>query len=222
MRRMSGWGWLLGGAVLALAVPAQPAGTEEPAKPKLTDRWQLNEKQSEDARAKLEAMRGRGGPSGGGMGGGGMGGRPGGGGMGGGGMGGRPGGGGMGGGGMHGQPPGGGVDGSQMRALLHPARTLIITGNDAELAVDDGEGMLVLLHADGRKYKQEGGSLETKTEWKGSELVVESKPAEGRGKVTTAYSLRPQSGQLQVVTRLEGPMGDPISVRRVYDPAPPE
>lgn len=216
MRRMSGWGWVLGGAVLALVVPARPAGTEEPAKPKLTGRWQLNEKQSEDARAKLEDMRGRGGPSGGGMGG-----RPGGGGMGG-----RPGGGGMGGPpggrGMGGRPAGDRGDGSRMRALLHPPQTLTISGNDAELALDDGEGVLVLLHADGRKYKQEGGNLEIKTEWKGSQLVVESKPAGGRGKVTTAYSLRPQTGQLQVDTRLDGPMGDPVTIRRVYEQVPME
>ena len=64
-------GVLACGSVLAL--PAGPTKAHEPTRPKLTGRWQLNKELSEDARAKLAEMRGRGGdrggPPGGGMGG---------------------------------------------------------------------------------------------------------------------------------------------------------
>jgi hypothetical protein len=208
---------------VALTLPAGVARSEEPPRPKLTGRWQLNKELSEDARAKIAEARERGGQPGGG----GMGGRPGGGGMGGGwpgGMGGRPGGG-MGGGrpgGMGGGQRPGGPGGMRMRALLDPPQTLIITGNDAELTLDGGDGILVRLSIDGRRYKPEGGNIETKAEWKGAKLLVETKPTEGSGKTTTTYSLAPETGRLQIVTRIEGPMGDAISVKRVYDPAPAE
>jgi hypothetical protein len=212
-----------GAVALALTLPAGVARSEELARPKLTGRWQLNKELSEDARAKLAEARERGGRPGGG----GMGGRPGGGGMGGGwpgGMGGRPGGG-MGGGRPGGMGGGQGPEGPgamRMRALLDPPQTLIITGNDAELTLDGGDGVLVRLNIDGRRYKPEGGSIETKAQWKGAELLVETKATEGNGKTTTAYSLDAKAGRLQIVTRVEGPMGDPISVKRVYDPAPVE
>jgi hypothetical protein len=196
-----------GAVALALTLPAGVARSEELARPKLTGRWQLNKELSEDARAKLAEARERGGRPGGG----GMGGRPGGGGRGGG----RPGG--MGGGQ---RPEGPGA--MRIRALLDPPQTLIITGNDAELTLDGGDGVLVRLNIDGRRYKPEGGSIETKAQWKGAELLVETKATEGNGKTTTAYSLDAKAGRLQIVTRVEGPMGDPISVKRVYDPAPVE
>jgi hypothetical protein len=219
-----------GAMAIALTLPAGVARSEEPARPNLTGRWQLNKELSEDARAKIAEARERSGRAGGG----GMGGRPGGGGMGGGGggmgggwpggMGGRPGG------GMGGGRPGGtgggqrpeGAGPMRMRALLDPPQILLITGNDAELTLDGGDGVLVRLHIDGRRYKAEGGSVETKAEWKGAKLLVETKPTEGGFKTTTTYSLDPAAGRLQIVTRIEGPMGDPISVKRVYDPAPAE
>jgi hypothetical protein len=222
---MSMLGAMFAGAVFALSLPVPPAlAAEQPARPKLTGRWQFNKELSEDARAKLAEMRDRGGPPGGGMGGpgGGMGGS-------GGGMG-RPGGmGGGRGGGMGGERPGGreggpgGPGGARMQALLNPPRFLTITGNDTELTFDAGEDVLVRFHLDGKKYKQEGGSIEAKAEWKSAELVIETRPAEGPGKTTTTYSLLPESGRLQIVTRLESPRGgDPISVKRVYDPTPIE
>jgi len=221
-------GVIVGGAVLALALPGNLARAEEPAHPRLVGRWKLNKELSEDARAKLAEARQRGGRPGG-PGGGGMGG-PGGGGMGGPGGGwggGRPGGmsGGRGGerGGMEGRQGPDGPGRARFQALLDPPEMLTITGNDAELTLDAGDEVLVRLHVDGRKYKQEGGRVETKTEWKGAELVVETKPLEGAGKVTTTYSLAPEAGRLQIVTRIESPRGgDPVSVKRLYDPAPLE
>jgi hypothetical protein len=204
---------MLGGAVFALSLPAPVAGAGETARSKLTGRWQLNKELSEDARAKMEATRGRGGdrgtPPGGGMGG-----RPGGmaGGRGGGTSGDRPG-------GREGGP--GGPGGMRMQALLNPPQILTITGNDTELTFDAGDDVLVRYHLDGKKYKQDGGSIEAKAEWKGTELVIETKPIGGQGKATTTYRLLPESGRLQIVTRLESPRGgDPVSVKRVYDPAP--
>jgi hypothetical protein len=219
---MSMLGALLGGAVFALSLPAPLARAEEPARPRLTGRWQLNKELSEDARAKMEAVRDQGGDrgrppggAGGGMGGPGrgMGGRPGGT------SGGRPG-------GMSGERPGGregGPGGMRMQALLDPPTILTITGNDAELTFDAGDDVLVRYHLDGKKYKQEGGSFEVKAAWKGAELVIETKPTEGSGRVTSTCGLLLESGRLQIVTTLEGPRGgDPISVKRVYDPAPLE
>lgn len=115
----------------------------------------------------------------------------------------------------------GGPGGLRMQALLNPPLILTITGNDTELTFDAGDDVLVRYHLDGKKYKQEGGSLEVKAEWKGAQLDIETKPAEGSGKVTSTYSLLRESGRLQIVTKLESPRGgDPVSVKRIYDPAP--
>jgi hypothetical protein len=107
-----------------------------------------------------------------------------------------------------------------MHEFFEPAQSLTITGNDAELTLDDGAGGLTRLHLDGKPYKREGGAVETRAEWKESALVVESKSERGT-KLTSTYRLLPQARKLELVSRLEG-RREPIVVRRVYDSAPAE
>lgn len=180
--------------------------------------WQLDNERSEDAREKLRAAmekaraEGRGRPSGGGPPGGGM--------PGGGTRGGPPGG--TGGGRQPGGPPGG-VRGSgpgATDALLDAPQSLTITGDTAELVLDDGEGYLVRLHLDNRYYEREGGALQSRARVEDGALVVESKTERGP-KAKTTYRLLPGARELEVVTLLEGgPFGEGVSVRRVYVAAP--
>lgn len=207
-------GVMAAGALLALA-PARGRAAERPH-PDLTGRWQLNVDESEDARAKLAEARSRAGRPGGGGPGGGMGG-PGGGGMG-------PGGGGTGpgGGGGRGGPGGRGPDGSggppggsAMRALIDAPAMLTITGTDAEMTFDGGDGELLRIHVDGKSYDREGGELKTRAEWKDAALVVVTTPKQGELKVTTTYVLRAEKRKLEVVSKISGRTD--VSIRRVYD-----
>lgn len=177
----------------------------------LAGKWTLNREQSEDARAKMreagERRRGGGGFGGGGHGGfgGGGGGR-----------------GGFGGG--HGGRRGG--DGAAarpdaerpaaMQDFFEPPETLTIDRKGDEIAVNDGE-RIVILHPDGRKAKTDDGQSEVTAQWRGQELVVESKTE--RAKITTVYMAVPDKRQLDVTSRFEGRMGEPVTARRVYDAA---
>jgi hypothetical protein len=223
----------------ALAAPAAPAGAQsaaaEPAAaattpaaaPSLAGKWTLNKDLSEDARAKMSAANAGHRPEGGsgGSGGGGMGGRGGGFGGGHGGYGGHGGGGGgyggRGGYGGGGQGSSGGDPsrhGSGMRAFFDPPESLTIAQTADDIALDDGQ-QVVHLHPDGKKVKSESGGPETTTRWRANELVVESKS--DRGKMTTAYMVVPEKHQLDITSTVEG-RGEPVTVRRVYDAAPPE
>jgi hypothetical protein len=210
---------MVGSAVFLLslaALPGQasPGAPELPAVAGLTGRWTFNEKESDDARAKMREARERagggrrpGGPAGGF--GGGFG---------------RPGGfGGRGGGGRGGPAggvrPEGGAPGDALRDLLEPGRTLVITGNEAELTLDDGSGALVRLHLDGRAYKTEGGDVRTTARFKDGALVVE-RTSERGAKATTTYLVRGEAKKLDITTRLSGGMMGELSLRRVYDAAP--
>jgi hypothetical protein len=205
---------------VAVGVPVRlPAADESgTAAPRLAGRWQLDKEKSEDARAKMREARGGerprgwgGGPGGGGMGGGmGGGGR-----MGGGRWGGRGG----------GDRPEGGEGGSDrparsgFREFFEPAATLEITQDEHEVAIDAGEGRVLRVHPDGHKTKSEGGESEVKARWNGSELVVENKLQRG-GKLTNVYVLAAEGRELHVTSRLDGRVGDPVTVRRVYTTAP--
>ena len=201
----------VGAALLIPAVPA-PTAAEPSVAQSLAGKWTLNKDQSEDARAKMrEAGDRRGGGSGGFGGGGGRGG----GGFGGG-RGGRRGGG-------QGRPADGtrrdGEGAGAMRGFFEPPQTLTIDRNGDEIAVNDGE-RIVILHPDGRKAKTDDGRTEITAQWRGEELVVESKTE--RAKITTVYMAVPDKHQLDVTSRLEGRVGEPITARRVYDAALPE
>jgi len=191
----------------ALLIPAVPASTaaEPSVAPNLAGKWTLNKNQSEDARTKMREAGGAGhhGGGGGGFGGG----------HGGGGRGGRWGGG-------QGRPGGGmrpdGEGAGAMRSFFEPPETLTITRNGDEIAVNDGE-RIVILHPDGRKTKTDDGKTEMTAQWKGQELFVESKT--DRAKIASSYLAIPDKHQLQVTSRFEGRSGEPITVRRVYDAA---
>jgi hypothetical protein len=183
---------------LALGSPAGPAQA-------LSGRWRLNESESEDARAKLAEARAR---SGGGAG------RPQG----------RPHGGGYGGhrgggsrGAEHGEP---GRLPAAMQELMHPSESLVITGNDAELTFDDRQGRLMRMAVDGKVHRDEAEGVERTARWKGASLEVESRSSGGASLTASYTPLEPR--KLEVVLRLSGRQGDPVSVRRVYDPAPDE
>ena len=202
----------VGAALLIPAVPASTAAVPS-VPPNLAGKWTLNAGQSEDARAKMREAGGHRGGGGGGFGGGGRGGGRGGFG---GGHGGRWGGGdGAAGGGTRPDGEGSGA----MRSFFEPPQTLTIDRNGEEIAVNDGERILIL-HPDGRKAKSDDGRTEITAQWRGEELVVESKM--DRGKITTVYMAVPDKHQLDVTSRFEGRQGEPITARRVYDAALPE
>lgn len=127
--------------------------------------------------------------------------------------GGQPGAGPDGGGDAHGRPP-------AFRDFVEPPQTLEISQDEQEVTIDGGDGRVLRLHPDGRKSKSEGGDAEVKARWNGSELVVESKLRSG-AKLTNVYSLAAEGRELHVTSRLDGRFGDPVTVRRVYEAAPP-
>ena len=103
-----------------------------------------------------------------------------------------------------------------MHGFFEPPETLSIARNGDEIAVNDGE-RIVILHPDGRKTKTDDGKTEMIAQWRGAELVVESRTE--RAKITTVYMAVPDKRQLDVTSRFEGSRGEPITARRVYDAA---
>jgi hypothetical protein len=194
-------------ALAGMQTPAASPVAETLEKPKLVGHWKLNAEESEDARAKMrEAMGGRR-PGDGGMGGGGFGGGRGsfGGGRGGFGGGGRGGFDGRGGGG------GGGEESDErrgdMRSLLEPPETLLISQDGQEIAIDPGTGAPLRVVPDGKTTKRDGAT-QVKARWSGDELVVSSE-RKGGARLTPSYMLVPEKHQLHVTTHLEGRFGSP-------------
>jgi hypothetical protein len=187
----------------------------------LSGHWKLNPELSDDARQKMRDAAGQ--QGGGGYGGGGGGGMGGGGGRRGGGMGGGRGGG-MGGGGM------GGGGGSRMgsrsasgpddlreaiRAFFDAPTELAITQTEPEIAILDKDGRLRTLHPDGKSYKNDTGSVETKSRLEGGRLVVETKTE--RSKVTETYSVSPDRTKMTAMLRMERDSMAAVTVKRVYN-----
>jgi hypothetical protein len=214
------WGLALAPATVIAAAPAEPA---RPAIPNLAGRWQLNRELSEDARQKMREAMNQGRPRSGLMGG-----R-------------RPRGGGAG--APAGALPPEGFGGADRESegpsqdLLEPPELLTVTQTEGQVTIEDGQRVL-RLYTDGRKSKRENGLVEVRARWKASELVVESKGADlpkagsdsqrspsnriGAPKSVTVYALDAAKRQLLVTTHLEGPLGESVVVRRVYDVAPEE
>jgi hypothetical protein len=207
---------ILAVAVVASSVtaPETRAGADAAERPSLSGRWQLNAKESDDAREKMrERGGGRRGPGGGGMPRGPGGGRPGG-----------AGGGGRGGFGGRGGGPGGGPGGGDPReslgSVLEAASEITITQTETEIAVLEKDGRLRALHPDGRGYKDSAGA-EIKTRWDGDRLVVETRRDRGP-KVVETFTLGQDPRRLVLGLQLDTPSGDPVTIRRVYDPAAAE
>jgi hypothetical protein len=199
---------------LGLAMPLLTA-TEQPA---FTGKWQRNDEESDDPREKMqeamEAMRqqmgGRGGGRGGGMGGGmppsggGMGGR-------GGGQGGRE--------GMQGRGRGGREVGMANLMTMTENIETVLEGNEFQV-IPSGEGRVRIFYLDGKKHKQEtanGMKIETKSEMKGSRILVEQKMDQGR-KIHMTYEMGPDGALMIVTTQIEGGrMPEPVIIRTVYN-----
>jgi hypothetical protein len=97
---------------------------------------------------------------------------------------------------------------------------MTITHTDVEIAVLEKDGRLRALHPDGKGYKDSAGA-EIKTRWDGDRLVVETRRERGP-KVVETFALESDPRRLVVSIKLDMPSGDPVTVRRVYDPAAAE
>jgi len=191
-------------------------GEEKPAPetptPSLAGRWKLNPELSEDARAKMrEAMGARGGEGWGSGNGGGS--ASGGGGRG-------WGGGGHGGGGRGASRSGtsGGDPQSAMREVFEAPAEFTITPTAAEVVILEKDGRLRTLHADGKKYRAEGGAAEVETRWDGGQLVVDTKSDRGP-RITETFDAAPDRTRLTGTLKVDASRGPSVTVKRVYDPA---
>ena len=194
-------------------------GDEKPAleapTPSLAGRWKLNPELSEDARAKMREAReaargdGSGGDNGRGSGSGGGGrawGR------------GGHGGGGMGGGRGAGRSGArGGDPQDSMREVFEAPAEFTITPTASEVVILEKDGRLRTLHADGRKYKAEGGAAEVEARWDGGQLVVDTKSDRGP-RITETFDAAPDRTRLTVTLKVDGSRGPSVTVKRVYDP----
>lgn len=86
--------------------------------------------------------------------------------------------------------------------------------------IPTGEGRVRIFYLDGKKHKQEtanGMKIETKSELKGSRVLVEQKMDQGR-KIHMTYELGPDGTLMIVTTQIEGGrMPEPIIIRTVYN-----
>jgi hypothetical protein len=204
------------------------AGAPSGVAPSLAGRWKLNVDKSDDVgRLMREARDGRSGglPPGGP--GGGMGGPP---------------GGGMGGPGRPGVDPR-----ESMRAVFEAPSELLVTPTENEVAILETDGRMRTLHPDGKSYKSEAGTRETKTRWEGARLVVETKASNGVKVIETFAISPPPQGEakaaaakagneaapdptaeaklvgrrtMTVTVRLEGSPMPPMTLKRIYDSVP--
>jgi hypothetical protein len=206
-------------ALVLIGTSASLVGADEAPKLTFSGRFTLNAAQSEDAREKMRAALGHREGEGAGSGGG----RPMGGGHGGGSWGGHGGGG-----GAHHRPEGGtpgqasGQDPREaMRAVFEAPAELTITDTDSEVVVLEKDGRVRTLHPDGKSEKSESSGDEIKTRRDGGRLIVETKTAQG-GKIIETFARDPEHRQIQMTLVLESPSRPSLSIRRVYDEAPPE
>ncbi len=107
------------------------------------------------------------------------------------------------------------------RAMEAPAR-LTITQSSGSIAFADDRGLSQTLTTNNRKQKVslEDRTIEVRTRWHDGRLVKETSLGDGL-KLVEVYSLGSAGRQLHVTMKLEGShLSQPVSVRRVYDPAP--
>lgn len=99
------------------------------------------------------------------------------------------------------------------------AGSLLITEDGSDLLIESGDGRVLRLRPDGRAWKRENGSVETKAEWQGAELWAESRMKRG-GKLTVTFSRPAEAREILVVLKLDAPQTPLLSARRVYVAAP--
>jgi hypothetical protein len=110
-------------------------------------------------------------------------------------------------------------EGFRLAALVPERLTVVKDGN--AFVVTDAAGVSQRLTPDGKATKTEVGALtvETKTKWDGTTLVVERK-FEGGVKASDRYSLTADPRRLTIATRIENTdaAGErPRTLHRVYD-----
>jgi hypothetical protein len=113
---------------------------------------------------------------------------------------------------------GAGVSNQEWSQLAANPKYLNISQPDGQIMVTDSDHTRTF-YPDGKKHKstdENGNKISTKTEWKGNELVAETKT--DYGKVTETYQVSSDGKQLTVVSRYENSsLSEPLSIRRVYD-----
>jgi hypothetical protein len=114
--------------------------------------------------------------------------------------------------------------------FLEPPRTLTIAKRDGDLTIDSGSGRVFRLSANGAERKeaaadQKEGTAEPKatpvsisSRWDGPSLVVTKTNAEG-ARLMTRYNLLAGGKKLEVYARMSGTDGHAVTLRRVYDRA---
>ena len=175
----------------------------EPSPANLSGRWIYDREASDDARQKMrEGMEGRGshGREPGGAG---------------------PVGGGMDRTGPMAPPPGGIEDDDSreaMRSVVEPAEEITVTQTGTKVSIDERFGRTRVLHPDGKRYKTENGTAETRTVWREGKLVVETKHDRGTA-VTETWELVPDASGIIVKVRMQSGPGSSVVLKRVYDRA---
>jgi len=185
------------GAAAAQASTSNPATDQQAqaatAQPNLAGTWKLNEKQSDDPRAKMRAaMNANGGsaPTGGRMGN-------------------RPGRGPSGRGGMMRQ--------FAQLTIAQSDKGVNVTGATGRLiATSEAQS------DDSQNAQNNGGMMmrmpPAKAKWQGNELVATSEGF-GGGTITRTFQLSPDGKQLYMTTKIENPrFSEPVTYRLVYDP----
>ncbi|MFB3921470.1 MAG: hypothetical protein ACE145_07090 [Terriglobia bacterium] len=123
-------------------------------------------------------------------------------------------------GGMERQPRG--LSEQEMEMLASAPKLLRVDLQEKRIVLTDDDGQVRNLYPDGKKHSEKdvnGEKISTKTQWEGSQLVVERKAGRS-GKLTELYRVSSDGKELFVTARLEDPaLSQPLSIQRVYDRA---
>jgi len=103
-----------------------------------------------------------------------------------------------------------------IRAVIEPAEEITVKQAGAEVSIEETFGRTRVLHADGKKYKTENGTAQTRTVWKEGALVVETKHDRGTT-VTETWELVPDASRLVVQVRMQRGSGSRVVLKRVYE-----
>lgn len=187
----------------APAAQTQTPAASSDAHPNLAGTWQLNKKQSDDPREKMQEARSEQGNGGGGGFGGGGGGR-----------------------GMGRGRQGQGQGGDMMKDFSQ----LTITQTNSTAKVTGESGRVLALYSSADQSANQSASTDSNksdnstpnedsaaAQWQQDQLVVASQTR--RGSTTRSYGLSPDGKQLYVTTRVENQrLSQPVVIRFVYDP----
>jgi len=105
-----------------------------------------------------------------------------------------------------------------MREVFEAPAEFTITPTAAEVVILEKDGRLRTLHADGKKYRAEGGAAEVETRWDGGQLVVDTKSDRGP-RITETFDAAPDRTRLTGTLKVDASRGPSVTVKRVYDPA---